>query len=154
MAEAKKQSIVVEMVKYGLVGAVSTVIDIALLNVIKTLLGWPLWLAVAIGFAGGTVNGYYMNSRWTFHYDTEGQEGKKFSQFAIISIIGLGLTELIVHGYVGYIDLGMNILGREISAMNTGKLVAVVLVFFWNYGGNKIWTFNQKGTAQKAESLP
>jgi putative flippase GtrA len=144
MAEAKKQLVVIEMIKYALVGAVSTAIDIALLNLVKTVIGWPLWLALALGFLGGTINGYYMNSRWTFRYNTEGQEGKKFSQFAIVSLIGLGLTELIVNGYVEYINLGMNIFIKEISAMNVGKLVAVVLVFFWNYGGNKIWTFSGK----------
>lgn len=141
MAEIRKQSVIMEIIRYGLVGAVSTVIDMGLLNIGKKLLGWPVWLDVAIGFIGGTVNGYYMNSRWTFKYNTRGQEGIKFTQFAIVSAIGLGLTELIVNGYIVLIGASLNLAGHIVSEYNTGKLIAVVLVFAWNYIANKLWTF-------------
>lgn len=143
MAKKSPQPIAGEFVKYVIVGAVSTVIDMVLLNVLKQVFGWVLWIPVAIGFLGGTINGYFMNSRWTFHYDTEGQEAKKFSQFAIISLVGLGLTELIVNAYVGQVGHGLALAGKEISPTNTGKLISIVIVFFWNFGANKIWTFKK-----------
>ena len=91
-----------------------------------------------------------MNSRWTFSYNTEGQEGRKFTQFTIVSLVGLGLTELIVNGYLGTINQNVAFAGREISAMNVGKLIAVVIVFFWNYGANKAWTFKKSVEPQVA----
>lgn len=138
---SKKGSVLGEVIRYGVVGAVSTVIDMGLLNIVKAFAGWPVWLAVAIGFGGGTVNGYFMNSRWTFKYNTKGQEGVKFTQFTVVSLIGLGLTELIVNGYIKMIGSDLTLAGRTVSEYNVGKLIAVVLVFFWNYIANKVWTF-------------
>lgn len=140
----EKQPLLNQMIKYGAVGAVSTAIDMVILNIIKLFFGWPLWLALALGFLAGTVNGYYLNSRWTFHFDAEGEEGKKFLQFAIVSAIGLGLTELIVNSYVNFIDLGLSFFDRDLSSYNVGKLIAVALVFFWNFSANKFWTFRQR----------
>lgn len=133
---SKKGSLLREVIIYGVVGAVSTVIDLVLLNGSHKIMGNTdslLWLATAIGFVGGTINGYFMNSRWTFKFNTEGQEAKKFSQFAIVSLVGLGLTELIVLSFSLKFGLTKNI----------AKLIAVGIVFFWNYGANKAWTFRK-----------
>lgn len=138
----KKQSVLAEILRYGVVGAVSTVIDIGLLKVIN-LLGWPYWLALALGFSAGTVNGYFLNSRWTFKYKTKGQEGIKFTQFALVSLIGLLLTELIGNTYLNYSGHDLHLLGFSIGAKMVGKLIAVVIVFVWNYLGNKYWTFRK-----------
>ncbi len=126
----------IEIIRYGIVGACSTALDYLFLNLSHRLMNNAndkLWLATAIGFAVGLVNGYYMNSRWTFKYKTKGKEAKTFSQFTIISLVGLGLTELIVLGFTNSGDLNKNI----------AKLIAVIIVFFWNYFGNKIWTFKK-----------
>ena len=138
----KKSSLLREIITYIAVGGVSTVIDIGLLKV-ATIIGWPYWIALALGFSAGTVNGYFMNSRWTFRYKTKGQEGLKFGQFAVVSLIGLGLTELIGNGYVHYIAKELTFGGYTIGTKMVGKLVAVVLVFVWNYLANKFWTFRK-----------
>jgi putative flippase GtrA len=131
-----------QLIKFGVVGFVSTIIDIGLLKVLSVI-GWPLWLAVATGFLAGTVNGYFMNSRWTFGYKTAGREGAKFGQFTTIALIGLGLTEIIVNLYVNNGGEGMLLAGFNISSQMTGKIIAVAIVFFWNYFGNKMWTFKK-----------
>lgn len=132
-----------EILKYGVVGVVSTVIDMGLLKIL-TMIGLPVWIAVAAGFLAGTINGYFMNSRWTFAYKTKGREAAKFSQFAIISLIGLGLTEIIVNLYLANFQTGLVLFGHSISATMTGKLIAVAIVFVWNYLGNKLWTFKKQ----------
>lgn len=127
----------IEFIRYGMVGAVSTILDIVVLkstyymmhNDVKNL-----WLATALGFIVGTFNGYYMNSRWTFKFNTKGKETVKFGQFAVISLVGLGLTELIV----------LNLSARASLDETLAKLIAVVIVFFWNYFGNKFWTFRKQ----------
>lgn len=141
--EQKSKNLILEVMRYGIVGAVSTVIDIGLLKLI-TMAGSPYWLALAFGFAGGTVNGYFMNSRWTFKYKTAGKEGLKFSQFTIVSIIGLALTEIIGNSYIGLVNREISVAGFTVGAQMVGKLIAVVIVFAWNYLGNKYWTFSKK----------
>jgi len=125
-----------DFIKYGMVGALSTVLDFAVFNLSYKMLGnnmSHLWLATAAGFVFGTVNGYIFNSRWTFSYNTKGQELKKFIQFLIVSIIGLLFTELIVLSLANMISLDKNI----------AKGAAVIVVFFWNYFANKFWTFKK-----------
>lgn len=136
MTQTKKQSLLLEMIKYGAVGAISTIIDYLLLNFSYYLLGNQaslLWLSTGIGFTGGMINGYFLNSRWTFAYNTRGKEATKLSQFAIVSLIGLGLTELIVLNFS--LKFGLE--------KNVSKLISVVIVFFWNYFANKFWTFKK-----------
>lgn len=142
MAKAKSRSLIAEIIRYGIVGAVSTAIDLIVLKVILVV-GWPYWIALALGFSAGTVNGYFMNSRWTFKFKTEGQEGLKFSQFAVVSLIGLGLTEIIGNSYVHYIGNLIVLFNHTIGVQMVGKLIAVVLVFAWNYLANKFWTFRK-----------
>jgi putative flippase GtrA len=127
----------IEIIRYGMVGVLSTALDYLFLNLSHTLMGGAnqtLGWATAIGFCVGLVNGYYFNSRWTFKYNTKGQEGKKFGQFAIISLVGLALTEIIVLYFA-------NNVGHD---KNIAKLIAVIIVFFWNFFGNKMWTFQKR----------
>jgi putative flippase GtrA len=84
-----------------------------------------------------------MNSRWTFHYKTKGQEGVKFAQFTTVALVGLGLTELIGNVYVNYSNAALSLAGHEIGPKMVGKLIAVAIVFIWNYGANKVWTFKK-----------
>ena len=135
--KSKLSALVTEVIKYGAVGAVSTALDYLFLNLSFKFMhndAGLLWLATAIGFGIGMVNGYFMNSRWTFRFNTNGQESKKFSQFAVVSLVGLGLTELIVLSLSLKLSLDKNV----------AKLVAVAIVFVWNYLANKFWTFKKQ----------
>lgn len=135
----KPRRIFREMIKYGMVGALSTIIDYILLNISHHAMGNApalLWLATAIGFGGGTVNAYFFNSRWTFRYDTKGKEARKLSQFAVVSCVGMGLTMLIV--LTLSLKFGLN--------KNIAKLPAIVIVFFWNFGVNRFWTFRRSAS--------
>ena len=126
-----------EMVKYGMVGAVATVVDVAIYNLSHYLMHnspSTLWIAVSLGYGAGTVVGYVMNSRWTFRYDTTGKEVRKFGQFALVTGVGLALTLCIVLSLTHNYGLGKN----------KAKLAAVCLVFFWNFGANRLWTFRRK----------
>jgi len=137
MAKIEMPRLVREMVKFGMVGGISLALDTTLMNVSHHFMhnaAGLLPVAVAIGYACGTVNGYFMNSRWTFRYQTKGQETKKLLQFATVSGVGFLLTELIVVSL--FYKFGLN--------KNIGKLAfATPVVFFWNFSANKLWTFRR-----------
>lgn len=125
-----------QMVKYGMVGAVATAVDLTLLNASHHAMNDAkslLWLATAIGYSGGTLTSYTFNSRWTFRYDTRGKEARKLGQFAIVSLMGMGLTMLIVLPLVHVLNMDKNL----------AKLPAIATVFFWNFTANKLWTFRK-----------
>ncbi len=128
-----------EMIKFGLVGASSTAIDCAIMLAFRALLHRLMDdpshlkpLIIALGFCGGATNGYFMNSRWTFRFDTKEQEKRKFAQFLAVSLVGLGLTWLIM----------LPLMSHGVTLIRA-KACAIFIVFFWNFTANKLWTFKK-----------
>lgn len=115
-----------QFIKFGLVGALSTLIDIIVFRGLLFVHA-PLFLSVAVGFFAGFSNGYYFNSHYVF-----GKKSKvQYRRYFTVSALGFVLTELIVH-FVHF-QVGFT----EIQA----KLVAVVIVFFCNFFLSKFWAF-------------
>ncbi len=113
------------ILRFAAVGAVSTIIDIFLLNVLHAA-GLSLFWATALAFIAGASNGYLMNNALVFGKQ---RSAVRYSKYLLVSLGGLIWTELIVHGLER--DLGLN----------GAKLVAVALVFTWNYTLSKRWAF-------------
>jgi putative flippase GtrA len=112
------------IVRFAAVGAVSTAIDLLVYNVLLTL-GVHVLLAGALGFFAGFANGYFFNSRYVFQKGGSAQYLKYFT----LSVGGLGITELILH----FLHEGIG--------ENPAKLVAIGIVFFWNFLLSKYWAF-------------
>jgi len=74
------------------------------------------------------MNGYLLNSRFVFARD---RSWVRYAKYFTVAIGGLLLTELII--YIVHGQLGV---GELLS-----KLIAVGLVFCWNYPMNRYWTF-------------
>lgn len=115
-------------VRFAVVGAISTVWDVLVYTLLLKA-GVNIYLATALGFLVGLTNGYLMNSRFVFAQE---RSAARYGKYAVVSGIGLLLTELIIH--LLHVDWA------HLSALKA-KLVAVVLVFFWNYGMSKLWAF-------------
>lgn len=120
----KKQPII----GFAGVGIISTLLDIIFL---KLTLGahFPLWLATGIGFTVGLINGYFLNSAFVFRTKRSQTSSLKY---ALVSLGGLGITELLVHGLA---------IWHPLLSVFEAKLVAVVVVFFWNYILSRLWAF-------------
>lgn len=127
-----RQVLLFQLIKYGLVGLLCALVDFVLLNLTKSLL-FPLWLALAVGFAAGTILGYRLHSRWTFGYNTIGQGRAKFSQFVILALTSLLLTELIVHLFVFFFNSNLHYAGMTITSYNVGKLISLFVIYLWNF---------------------
>lgn len=115
------------LIQFATVGALSTVIDVAVLNLAEYA-GLNDYLSTALGFMAGLTNGYLLNSRFVFRH---GRTSGNALKYAVVNGIGLGLTELIV--FILHGRLGLH--------LNPAKLMAVAVVFFWNYGMSRAWAF-------------
>lgn len=114
------------IVRFAAVGVLSTLIDIAVLNLLLRA-GVHVYLAGALGFAAGFTNGYVLNSRYVFAHASR----NSYIRYLLVSLGGLIITELILDFL--HLQLGVGV--------TAAKLVAVGLVFFWNYGLSKVWVF-------------
>ena len=113
---------------FALVGVLSTTIDLLLFKGFLFLGVWK-WLATALGYSAGLLNGYLLNSAFVFQVNRTVIQSLKYG---IVSLGGLLITEGIVLGLSGH---------SHLITPFKAKLVAVGIVFFWNYVLSRRWAF-------------
>lgn len=134
-----------QFVKFFVVGIINTAIDFAVLNAEMLLTGITsgpyMFLLNSISFSAATVNSFFMNKRWTFEDKEEKQSGVKFSQFLVVSVIGITINGGIVYAITSFINplFGMN---PQLWA-NIAKLFATVVSLVWNFLGYKFVVFKK-----------
>jgi putative flippase GtrA len=57
-----------ELAKFGIVGAVNTVLDFGLANLLYLGLGWPAMGAKSASVAVAATSSFFMNRHWTFRH--------------------------------------------------------------------------------------
>ncbi len=127
-----------ELLRYVVVGGIAFLVDAGVLHLI--MISFPDWkytlyVAVTIGFLCGLIVNFILSLKFVFKNAKEKTENKKvqtFIIFAIIGVIGLGLTELGMH--VGVVVLGYHHL--------LVKIFVAGLVMLWNYIARKIIIFS------------
>jgi putative flippase GtrA len=136
-------------IKFAIVGAIGAVIDFALLNlslyVIENVLAWNLLPAVngnlllanTISVSAAILSNFTWNRLWTFPESRSRRKRTQLPQFALVNFIGLIINNVIV---VGVDALLINYIGEPWS-YNIAKAVAIVIVLFWNFGINRLWTY-------------
>lgn len=136
---AGKIPLLCEFARYLVVGGISFVVDFAVLFICREYLlrSWPLALywATLAGFLVGLAANYLLSMQFVF-LETKntglGKSRRDMAVFAIVGLIGLGLSEL-----------GMMI-GADWLRFNylLVKCVVVAIVLLWNYVARKILIFN------------
>jgi len=121
-----------QFLKFGVVGLLGTVIDFFFTWLCKEKLKWNKFLANSIGFMLAATSNYILNRIWTFESDNP-EVGREYFSFFIVSVIGLGLNNLILF------------LLHEKGKMNfyLAKAFAIALVTLWNFVANYFFTFHQ-----------
>jgi HAD superfamily phosphatase (TIGR01668 family) len=165
-----QHNVVRQFIKFCLVGGMSTVIDLGLhyLLMFKVPLGdttlahtvgewaWnlthsspyltekdlidsayaPLKIPVVIL---AILNSYYWNRRWTFRVDKEHGHGEMIVKFFVVALIGMVLNVVVGTTINRLLHLGAE--ARWAGA----SLIATAVVVFWNFTGQKLWTFRKTG---------
>lgn len=136
-------------VKFATVGAIGAVIDLTLLNVglyvIEHTLGWNLLpsingnllLANTISVSVAILSNFTWNRLWTYPESRTRKKRKQLPQFAIVNFVGLLLNNLIVVS----LDVLLKLYVGEPLSYNIAKAIAILVVLFWNFGANRLWTY-------------
>jgi putative flippase GtrA len=121
--------LVVQFLKFGIVGVSNTLLAFATYTVLLKVFGVWYVAASGIGFAVGAVNGFLLNRRWTFREHS----GDAFTpvRWAIVQSCGLGLNLGLVYLFVH--DLGLDEL--------VGQIPATAIVTVGTFTANRSWTF-------------
>jgi putative flippase GtrA len=131
--------------KFAIVGGAGSLTDFTVLNLLVQVFGFSLFTANTISFTAAVVQNFSFNRLWTFPESRSRQAGGQLVQFAIVSLIGLGLNQLVFlsihHALEQY---WLNTLGPTtgfIVSYNFAKLFAIGCVLFWNFTVNRLWTY-------------
>jgi len=121
-----------KLIKFGLVGCSGMVVDFGVTWLCKEKLQWNKYVSNSLGFVLAATNNYIWNRLWTFQ-SASSQVSREYGLFLIISLIGLGLNNLII--FLLHDRLKLN--------FYLSKLCAIACVTLWNFFMNYFFTFHQ-----------
>jgi putative flippase GtrA len=130
----------VQFVKFGIVGVSNTLLAFAIYTVLLKVFGvWYLG-ASAIGFVVGAVNGFLLNRRWTF----AGHVGDSLTpvRWGVVQGCGLALNEGLLYLFVD---------GAGVEKL-LGQALATIVVTVITFLVNRAWTFRMHAPVAAADT--
>ena len=92
----KDNKLLIQILKFIVVGGIATIIDFAVLYLLKEFIGLNEILANTISFTVSVIYNYIASIKWVFDVDKDTNEKQQFIIFIVFSIIGLGINNLIL----------------------------------------------------------
>jgi len=128
-----KKNVIKEFVKFGVVGGIGTLVNIAILYLLTEEAGVYYMISAIFSFIVAMSGNFLLNKLWTFNEIIEFGIGRKYLQFSLVSI-----SALLVNLFFLYIFtevLGIYYIVSQILAIGIALII--------NFLGNKIWTFSK-----------
>ncbi len=123
--------IIQKFIKFGVVGFSGLFVDFGFTYLFKEKLKVQKYLANAFGFLIAASSNYILNRIWTFQ-SHDPKVLVEYSQFMVISLIGLGINTLVLWLIVSKLRWNFYF----------SKLIAIGVVTLWNFIANAMITFS------------
>ena len=126
-----------EVTKFGTVGLINFVLDVALFNFLRleVLPDKPL-TCKAISFAVAATSSYFMNRHWTWRHRARSGFVREYGLFIALSTVALLIT-------VGCLAFGEYVLHQQswLARNIWGNVVGIGLAMVWRFWAFKRWVF-------------
>jgi len=151
---------ITRFLKFSVVGIIGAVVDFGSFNLLANVLGVDSIVASVISFSAAVTSNFLWNRYWTYPDSRSKPVTQQIVQFTLVNVIGLvirtpifafseapmiRLSENIIQptqsilpesvAFLGYLDA--TVLGR-----NLALALAVIVVLFWNFFINRVWTYS------------
>ena len=123
------KTLIAQIAKFGVVGVIATVIDFGVMNLLHYGLHLDLLIANSCGFVTSLVFNYLASMKYVFSHRDDMSRTREFVIFLVLSVIGLGLNDVIVVALNGPLGLEANI----------AKVCATALVMIYNFVTRKVF---------------
>ena len=133
------KKLIEQILKFGVVGIIATVIDFGVLYVLSQPLGMDPVISAGISFCVSLVFNYVAAMRYVFTHREDMSRTREFVIFLVLSLIGLAINEAIMAA-------GVAVLGNSALAVMGTKVLATAIVMVWNFVSRKKWL--DEGDAQ------
>jgi len=141
----KKFLWIFQTAKFLLIGALATLVDLGVLNLLIWIsglaAGLPFSIFKGISFIVATCSKYLGDKFWAFEKMEKIGIGKEFNQFFIVTLIGLGIN-------IGAASLIVNVAGPQFGLTekiwaNIGAILAAFVSAVWNFLAYKFIVFKK-----------
>ena len=89
------KKLIIQLIKFGIVGVIATLIDLAVLMVLKEFMKVDVLAASAVAFSVSVIANYILSMLFVFE-SSENSKVKEFLVFVVLSIGGLLLNQFIM----------------------------------------------------------
>ena len=126
------KKLIEQILKFGVVGIIATVIDFGVLYVLSQPLGMDPVISAGISFCVSLVFNYVASMRYVFTHREDMSRSREFVIFLVLSLIVLAIKEAIMAA-------GVTVLGSSALAVMGTKVLATAIVMVWNFVSRKKW---------------
>ena len=126
----------IQFVRYGLVSVIALAVDFGCMVLLVELFSIHYLVAATVSFISGLAVNYLLSRAWVFTERKYESRVKEFIIFTSIGIVGLLLNNSIM--WLAVERIGIYYI--------FSKIIATILVFFWNFGLRKMLVFKEVKT--------
>ncbi|MBQ8539368.1 MAG: GtrA family protein [Ruminococcus sp.] len=120
--------------RYIFVGGIATIVDWGFLFVLTDFAHIHYLVSAIIAFVAGLITNFFLSKLLVFKAnDARVNAIMEFVSYAIIGVIGLGITELILYFFTSFSSMHYMI----------AKAIATVVVLAWNYIARKLIVYKK-----------
>jgi len=146
--------------KFSIVGIIGAVVDFGSFNLLANVLGVGSIAASVISFSAAVSSNFIWNRFWTYPDSRSKPVSQQIIQFTTVNLVGLVIrTPIFAFSEAPLILFSENILPYAQSILpesiaslgflnatflgrNLALALAVIVVLFWNFFINRIWTYS------------
>lgn len=140
---AKWKLVILQIAKFGAVGAFNTFLDWGIVNLLMAMTGifGGIWYSMfnVISFLAANSGSYFWNKYWTFSNGDNKKATGTFLNFFGVTLVGLGLKVGIATFLVSTVPAGFT----EGQWANVGLAAGTILALVWNFVGYKFFVFKK-----------
>ena len=145
--DSKSKKLIEQILKFAVVGGLSFLIDFLITLIVSTIIrkfGASVETGAAVGgifgFCISLIFNYIMSMKYVFARKDDMDRKKEFMIFTILSLIGLGINELILYfGVVICTNIVPNIVEQYPTIVTAGvKIIATGVVMVYNFISRKM----------------
>jgi putative flippase GtrA len=134
--------------KFATVGAIGSVIDILIMNLLTQLLHMRLVYAGTLSLVCAILSNFLLNRYWTYPDSRSRHFLHQLSMFFLVNLMGILFRIPILH-FVEPVMQGafenaahLSQASAETLAKNATLAFAIGVVMIWNFFMNRYWTYN------------
>ena len=130
-----------QLLRFGLVGGLNTLLDILVLNALLLLFPTTSTTTLlaynALAFSIGAINSFLLNKYWTFGHKQK-TTLTELSRFTLTTLCGIGWSSLVLWLASTLLH---PVVGNATLWANAAKLVSVASSALLSYVGMRLWVF-------------